>query len=229
MVLNEQKGNMYGFVTHTWNAIKGECSHNCSYCYMKRWGGQRPVRLDEKELKVDLGENNFIFVGSSTDMFAEGVPNDWIIRTLQHCKKFNNTYLFQTKNPKRFLKFVDNFPVNTILGTTIETDSEELIHDFSNSPPVYKRSKYMSDKLLWRFRRMVTIEPVIDFHTTRISELIEDIRPEFVNLGADSTGNKLPEPTPFKIECLIKELRKFTKVNLKPNLSRIYKENGNII
>src|SRR3990167_1900105 len=31
-MLNKQKGNMYGFVTHTWNPIKGKCSHNCSYC-----------------------------------------------------------------------------------------------------------------------------------------------------------------------------------------------------
>ena len=26
-MLNEQKGNMYGFVTHTWNPIKGKCFH----------------------------------------------------------------------------------------------------------------------------------------------------------------------------------------------------------
>jgi len=27
MTLNKQKGNMYGFVTHTWNVIKGKCPH----------------------------------------------------------------------------------------------------------------------------------------------------------------------------------------------------------
>jgi len=31
MGLNESKGNMYEFVTHTWNAIKGECKHDCTY------------------------------------------------------------------------------------------------------------------------------------------------------------------------------------------------------
>ena len=32
--LNVAKGNMYGFITHTWNPIKGHCYHQCSYCYM---------------------------------------------------------------------------------------------------------------------------------------------------------------------------------------------------
>ncbi len=40
MPLNETKGNMYGFVTHTWNPVKGICPHNCSYCYMRKWWPQ---------------------------------------------------------------------------------------------------------------------------------------------------------------------------------------------
>ena len=58
--MNKQKGNMYGFVTHTWNPIRGECPHDCKYCYMKKWGKQKPLRLVEKELKTDLGSGNFI-------------------------------------------------------------------------------------------------------------------------------------------------------------------------
>jgi hypothetical protein len=27
---------------------------------MKRWGKQKPVRFDKKELKTDLGKDNFI-------------------------------------------------------------------------------------------------------------------------------------------------------------------------
>jgi len=73
---------MYEFVTHTWNTVKGECYHDCSYCYMKRWGKLNPVRFDEKELKTDLGSGNFIFVGSSCDMWAENIPDKWIFKTL---------------------------------------------------------------------------------------------------------------------------------------------------
>ena len=67
-MLNKQKGNMYGFVTHTWNAIKGKCPHDCEYCYMKVFP-QGELRLDEKEFKTDLGRNNIVFVGSSLAFF----------------------------------------------------------------------------------------------------------------------------------------------------------------
>jgi hypothetical protein len=73
MALNISKGNMYEFITHTWNPIKGKCPHDCSYCYMKRWGHLKPPRLVESEFNTDLGSGNFIFVGSSCDMWAERV------------------------------------------------------------------------------------------------------------------------------------------------------------
>jgi molybdenum cofactor biosynthesis enzyme MoaA len=33
MGLNKSTGNMHEFITHTWNTIKGECPHGCSYCH----------------------------------------------------------------------------------------------------------------------------------------------------------------------------------------------------
>lgn len=62
-MLRPTKGNMYDFITHTWNPIKGECPHGCTYCYMKRWGAQKPLHLDEKEMRTGLGSGNYIFVG----------------------------------------------------------------------------------------------------------------------------------------------------------------------
>ena len=64
MALTKSRGNMYPFVTHTWNAIKGICFHDCPYCYMKKFDGLLPIRFDPKELEVNLGEGNFIFVGN---------------------------------------------------------------------------------------------------------------------------------------------------------------------
>lgn len=125
-MLNPVKGNMYSFVTHTWNAVKGRCPHACSYCYMKRWGEQKPVRFDESELKTDLGESNFIFVGSSCDMWADAIPRPWIDRTIEHCTKFNNRYLFQTKNPGRIDSYIEWLPKESVIGTTIETNREWL-------------------------------------------------------------------------------------------------------
>ena len=219
MALNKQSGNMYGFVTHTWNAIKGQCSHNCSYCYMKRFP-QNPIRLDEKEFKTDLGKGNFIFVGSSTDMFADDVPSEWIRQVLDHCKHYMNTYLFQTKNPKRFKEFKNYFPLHCIFGITLETNRE---NNLENCPPRSSRVGWMEEK--WLDRKMVTIEPIMDFDVAYMSYWIERINPEFVNIGADSNRKKdysIPEPTEFKIQNLIKKLELFTKVNLKPNLDRLY-------
>ncbi len=215
-MLNKQKGNMYGFVTHTWNPIKGRCSHACEYCYMKPFW-KSDVHLDEKELKTNLGEGNFIFVGSSTDMFAKDVKFDWICDVLDYIHKFpDNTYLFQTKNPKRFKEFWNRFPESCIYGTTLETNKSS---DISKAPDRFLRVRAM--KGIYG-RKMITIEPIIDFDLEEFVATIETIKPEFVNIGADSKGHNLPEPSAEKIGKLIKELKKFTKVNLKENLKRIY-------
>ena len=129
---------MYGFVTHTWNTIKGKCPHDCEYCYMKRFP-QKPVRFDEIELNTDLGEGNFIFVGSSCDMWAEGIFGNWIFVTLKHCNKFKNKYLFQSKNPDRFDAWFGILPKDSILATTIESN----MADCYNAAPVWDRIKYI--------------------------------------------------------------------------------------
>lgn len=46
---------------------------------------------------------------------------------------------------------------------------------------------------------------------------------EQVNIGADSGGNHLPEPSAAKVLALIEELVKFTTVERKKNLARLLK------
>jgi hypothetical protein len=53
---------------------------------MKRWGEQRPLHLDESELYTDLGEGNFIFVGSSC-FIGTGLRKQWLIYP-EHEKEF---------------------------------------------------------------------------------------------------------------------------------------------
>lgn len=222
MGLNPSKGNMYDWVTHTWNTVKGECPHGCSYCYMHRWGKQKPVRFDEKELKTDLGKGNFIFVGSSCDMFADDIPEEWIIETLNHCFNFDNTYLFQTKNPNRIRNYLKHLPIKSKVCTTIETN--RIYSDImQNCPSPFNRAAYMHIFPLCGFETFVTIEPIMDFDLRDMVDLITVCNPEQVNIGADTGNNHLPEPPKVKILELISELEKFTIVKQKPNLKRLLK------
>jgi DNA repair photolyase len=221
MGLNLSKGNMYEFITHTWNTIKGECYHDCSYCYMKRWGKLKPVRFDEKELKTDLGTGNFIFVGSSCDMFAENIPDEWIKKTLKHMEKFDSKYLLQTKNPTRVLDFIDACVITDkcVICTTIESN-KDLLEIKRNSPDVFKRAMAMNE-LSQIIDTYVTIEPIMDFDMDIMVQLIKECNPKQVNIGADSGRNNLPEPSKEKVLQLVSELQKFTIIHNKSNLQRL--------
>ncbi len=219
MMLRESKGNMYSFVTHTWNPIKGKCFHDCEYCYMKRFP-LKELRLDEKDLHTDLGTGRFIFVGSSTDMWAKTVPIEWINKVLYQCQEYpGNTYLFQSKNPERFPFYPD---IDIVYGTTIETN--RWYSCMGNKAPLPMVRAERMALLGHRGRRiMVTIEPIIDFDLLEMVDLIRITRPEWVNIGADSKNHGLPEPEAEKIMELIKQLGEFTNVNNKNNLSRLIK------
>lgn len=228
MPLNKSTGNMYNFITHTWNTIKGECPHGCSYCYMKRWGKQPPLHFDEKELKTDLGKGNFIFVGSSCDMFACDIPHKWIRRTLDHCWQFNeNKFFFQTKDPFGLQVFLRDFSpkylkTHVSVCTTLETNiyHYEIMNDCPDP-----RDRVSDFRFIDECDKYITIEPIMDFDLKEFVEMIKICNPIQVNIGADSSPkrNNLPEPPKEKILELIAELEKFTKVVQKKNLKRLLK------
>ena len=225
MPLNKQGGNMYGFVDYTWNTIKGLCPHGCKYCYMKRFP-QTELHFDEKELKANLGSGNRIFVGSSCDMWAETIPTDWITRTLEKCRLHNdNIYIFQSKNPKRFDDFNGLFPRSTFWITTIETNRfypdimgnaprpQARLHDFQISQPLHMH---------------ITVEPIMDFDTEVFAEMLGETGCR-INIGADSCGHNLPEPSKEKVIELIDLLENeyCVEVYQKKNLKRILGEDYN--
>ena len=227
-MLREAKGNMYSWVTHTWNTVKGECPHGCAYCYMKRWGKQKPVRFDESELKTELNstswfmrQNNFIFVGSSCDMFADDIPVEWIEKTIDHCNKYYlSNYLFQSKNPARIISFLGRIPNKSSVCTTIETN--RFYPDImKKSPRPVERAGFMNKMKDSFYDRFVTIEPVMDFDLNDMIQFIKACEPNQVNIGADSGHNNLPEPSKEKLLALIDELQKFTVIDQKNNLTRL--------
>ena len=223
MTLNKSRGNMYSWTTHTWNPIRGKCPHGCVYCFMKD-RNVGPLRLDEKALADNLGSGRTIFVGSSTDMWANEVPGDWILRTLEvidaHSEWAQNTYIFQSKNPARFFEFATKIRPRAILGTTLETNrryshpSPEI-----HAPPAWTRAAAFLH--LKKFRKMISIEPIMAFDFKEFLDWIRQIKPEFVSIGADSKGHKLAEPRPDELTDFIIALRSITEVKIKKNLHRL--------
>jgi hypothetical protein len=71
-------------------------------------------------------------------------------------------------------------------------------------------------------RTFVTIEPILDFDVDILSSWMDKIRPEFVNIGADSKGHNLPEPPYEKVLQLIEKLQAYgIEIREKKNLERL--------
>ena len=88
------------------------------------------------------------------------------------------------------------------------------------SPYPINRANAMKAISLLGLKTYVTIEPIMDFDLDEMVKLIRKCEPVQVNIGSDSKGNNLPEPSKKKIEDLI-DLLNFTKVKLKDNLRRL--------
>ena len=212
---------MYDWVTHVWSPVRGQCSHSCEYCFMKRFP-LPPMNLNEKELNLNLGEDNIIFVCHTIDLFADDVPAEWIEQVLWKCREASkNKYLFQSKNPARFTEFLDKFPPSVIFGTTIETN--RTIYVESKAPTYTERAEAIGEmkELIEGCETIVTIEPIYDFDLEPLVDIIVTANPTWINIGADSKGHRLPEPSKEQIVELIKTLDTKMDVRKKNNLKRI--------
>jgi len=220
MMMNEAKSNMYSWCSHTWNPIRGTCSFSCKYCFMKRFP-LGPLRLDERELSTDLGKGHVIFIGSSCDMFANNVPKEWVFKVLEYCRRFpDNTYVFQSKNPEAFIFFRHDFPCNTLLGITLESNRD--LASISLAPSPEKRIVDFANPLLAPFRKFINIEPVLELDVEALLAMIWRVKPVFVSIGSDSKGHHLSEPSKEKIFKLIGMLNESgIEVRVKDNLRRL--------
>ena len=180
-------------------------------------------RMAEYEFDTKLGNGNFIFIGSSTDMFANNIPSEWITRVLDYCKQEydtgrRNAFLLQTKNSKRFLEFI-NHPITKrcVFGTTIETNRfyPEIMR---NAPRIEERVEAMEEVANLGFATMVTAEPLMQFDLEPMLEYINRCQAKKVNIGRNSRRDiELPEPTKEEVQQLISGLKDFTNIHIKEN------------
>jgi DNA repair photolyase len=194
----------------------------------KRFKMDTTLTLKPAEFKTHFGSDKFIFVGSSTDIFAKDVPHQWWERVITFCKnKPKNKYLFQTKNPESLYHFINveyesiiDFFRKNIICITIES-SHNFRPEYGNSPEIIDRFIFAQKLKELGCQIMITIEPIMDFELEFFVSYMKEVTPIQINIGADSGNNNLPEPSKEKVLALISELEKFTKVVQKPNLKRL--------
>ena len=234
MTLNEPDGYMYEFITHTWNPIRGKCFHGCTYCYMQGKWSHPCQYLEIKELTGAFESGQFIFIGSSTDFCSEKVKSEWIKQVFDFCYKNNQIdifgekakFLLQTKNPERLLEFFNHPLLNPendeiIICTTLETNRH--LHKYmQNAPAPRQRAEAMAKIANQGIKTYVTIEPIMDFDLEEFVELIRMCRPEQVNIGKNTSKvATVPNPTIQNTVALVKELLKFTNVEIKSNSGQL--------
>lgn len=208
---------MFKLVSATWNPVTG-CLYNCKYCWARELAltklkksqryqqGFKPS-LNEAEFKVKFSKGDLIFVSDMGDLFGDFIQSSWIQKVLNHIDHFPEAdFLLLTKNPKRYHEFIDRMPKNAILGTTIETNIDRIVeeHNVSISPLPSKRYEAMKN-LSWN-KKMISIEPILEFDLNVLSQWVEDIQPFIVYVGYDNYNGMMPEPLQEKTSQLIKRL-----------------------
>lgn len=214
------KTRMYTEVK-TWNPFKG-CLFDCIYCrpsFQQQAKRQKhncmncynyiPHYHPERLGKIPSAKTIFV-CGNSDLSFCHP---DYMHRIIEAIKKHNirrpeKTYYFQSKRPEYFKPFVKELPGNAIILTTLETNRNDGYKSISKAPVPSQR--YNQLKNLNYPRRVVTIEPVLDFDLDIFAEWIREVNPEYVWLGYNSRPKQviMPEPTAGTLIAFAYELKK---------------------
>ena len=215
--------NMYANAK-TWNPFKG-CEFDCVYCVPSfqlqskrqkqnclKCYSYTPHAHPERLSLSQIPSSDIVFVCGNSDLSfckPEFIPQ--IIEAIKsksdnrrRAGKNVQTFFLQSKQPECFKPFLSTLPENVILVTTLETNRDKDYAKYSKAPPPSKR--YKQFLALDYPRKIVTIEPVMDFDVDIFSDSICRINPEYVWLGFNSRDKQvhLPEPTPEKMEAFAK-------------------------
>ena len=218
---------------YTWNPVTG-CARGCDYCYARgiarRFADKNnityvdgvkpahlqnvaypygfkptlhPAHLNDPQM---VKKPSTIFVTSMGDLFAEWIPDEWIVKVLKAAEQApQHTYMFLTKNPEKYRYYPER--PNWWFGTTV--NHAEDMKAASRAFELYSARSQ---------NRWLSIEPLFErFDDDAITNLKHF---EWVVIGAE-TGNRKGKVTPEREwvqeiadECKIHGIPVFMKNSL---------------
>lgn len=219
-------GKMYP-ETKTWNPFLG-CRFDCVYCdssfkKVLRWiGGRsgcqdcfdyRPHEHPERLKTSSIPSAKVVFVFGQGDISF--CRPKYVRRTFdvirRHKPRVWKDYYFQSKNPACLEQYIGEYPRNSILVTTLETNRDEGYELISRAPvPSVRFRDFLG---LDYPSKVVTIEPVMDFDLDEFLEWILKLKDqgslEYVWFGYNSNPDKvqLPEPSEEKSQEFVDLLK----------------------
>jgi len=203
----------------TWNVWKG-CLFDCVYCRpsfqainkritsCKLCQDYVPHFHEERLSKIPRARTIFVAANGDISLAHPQAMLDILTAMDIHSRKYPETeYYLQSKDPRFFDPYLDDLPKSTILITTLETNYDHDYARYSNAPPPRKRWHDFKD-LKWD-RKIITIEPIMDFDMKEFLRMLIDINPMKIWIGYNSRPKavQLPEPSLAKTEKLIRLLR----------------------
>jgi len=211
--------------TKTWNPFVG-CSFDCVYC-------EKSFKRMLKRVSFNIGcpdcytytphvhLNRLGKIPSAMNVFVCGTGDiafcdpDYMRLIFEgidsHKPRMDKTYLFQSKSPKVFNQYLDWFRSreDVLLLTTLETNRDDGYEKISKAPTPSERYYDFYD--LDYPRKVVTIEPVLDFDISIFIDMILELHKqgslEYVWFGFDSKNCGLPEPSIEKSQRFVDELK----------------------
>jgi hypothetical protein len=204
--------------TRSWNPFVG-CNYDCAYCApsfkkLLAWLGrmhhcipcQNYAPHEHSERLTRISSDKAIFVCEDGDIaFAKPEFMAEVFTAMRNDKK-ERMWFVQSKNPACLKRYLSQLPENTYLATTFETNRDELCKQISKAPSVSNRYKDFLN-LNWD-KKIVNVEPIMDFDLAPFAEMIININPSAVFIGFNSKPKAvpLPEPTKEKALQLVQEL-----------------------
>jgi len=203
----------------SWNPFKG-CGFGCVYCepsFKRQSKRQKNLCQDCYDYTPHCHEDRLRKIPSAPVVFVCGnadisyCPPDFTRRIIARIVEHNarapyKTYYLQSKRPAYFEPFLSELPENVILLTTLETNRDDGYGAISKAPvPSVRYEQFLS---LDHPRKVVTVEPVLDFDLVTFATWIRRIHPEYIWLGFNSKPGavSLPEPSEAKVQKFAEKL-----------------------